>query len=187
MGFVVPSSVPGFARKHGDIGTDAIDGAFPFMFDPVAKQQVVVRRCGEPSVFKNFPVQLAGTPAGISQRQYASVRPSSFGDGPENIDGRGQADLAVDQECGLLDIVGGMQYETAAGLDRSTEMDANRVADGGWFDVELLKKVWKAQTVEQPIDHEPHCAFGGVGAEIHQGPRKSRILHLRHGDQHLSG
>ena len=55
------------------------------------------------------------------------------------------------------------------------------------LDPDLVEQALEGQAVDQPVDHQPHRAFGGMGAEIDHAAGETRVRHLRHRDQQLAG
>ena len=47
------------------------------------------------------------------------------------------ADVAADHQRAVLDVIGGMQHEAAAGLDRAAEMHLRAACRAGGVDAEL--------------------------------------------------
>lgn len=80
-----------------------------------------------------------------------------------------------------------MQHEAAAGFDRAAEMDPGAAADPHRLDAKLFHQLGERELIEELVDHDPHCALFVVGAHQDHGPGKARVLHLRHGNEELSG
>src|SRR5215831_14456853 len=83
----------------------------------------------DPAVGLHLLVELARSPAGISQRQQAPPRSFAATDGAEDVEGRGECQVVADDEAVLLDVVVGMEDEAAAFLDRTSGMDARRALE----------------------------------------------------------
>ena len=87
----------------------------------------------------------------------------------------------------FLNVVGGVQHEAAARLDRAAEMDRHVAGRGLLLDPDLLEQILEAQAVDQPVDHQPHGAVDRMRAEIDHAAREARIGHLGHRNQQLPG
>lgn len=88
--------VPGVGRQHAGIDTDLAQCAHILFIGVGAKDQIRIGVAVQPAIALNFVLELAGGPAGITQRQNRALRSGSFRDRPEDIDSRGEANAAVD-------------------------------------------------------------------------------------------
>ena len=87
----------------------------------------------------------------------------------------------------FLEVVGRVQHESPARLDRAAEVDRQVPGRFGLLDPDLLEQALEGQAVDQPVDHQPHGTFGGMGAEVDHAAGETRVRHLRHRDQQLAG
>jgi hypothetical protein len=137
-------------------------------------------------MLKSTPsLPMARSPAGIAERQDAALGAAAGGEIPEDVYGRRQRHIVADQHRVVLHIVGRMQHEAAAGLDRAAEMHADLLAAAVRADIELLQQFGEGEGADPAIDHQAHRTGRAVGAHIDHRARETGIAHLRHGDQKL--
>ncbi len=181
------SGAPGFTRQRQQVDAELGEGALPLVALSRIEDEVLVGGDAQPAVGLNLGIELAGTPAGVTERQKASLRSGAAANRAQDLERRSERDVAGDDQRAVLDIIRRMQDESAAGLDRPAEMDATVVERGRRFDAELLHQGRPGHIFEKTIDDQTHRAILVVGAEIDHGPREARILHLRHGDEKMAG
>src|SRR6204780_845402 len=181
------SGAAGFAGQRHQVDAELGQRELPFLGLVRAEHDVFVGVDAEPAIGLQLGVELAGTPAGIAQRQQAFLRPAALADGAQNLERGGERDIAAHHQRAVLDVIGGMQHETAPDLDRAAEMDLCSAFRAGALDAELPHQIRPSDVVQQPVDHQPHCAVGIVRADVDHRAREARILHLRHGDQKMAG
>ncbi len=99
---------------------------------------------------------------------------------------RGEADAGSDDERSGLGVIGGMKHEAAAGFDRAAEMNRGAVEPRAGK-AELAQHILDRGLFDDLVDDEAHRAIGIVRAHEDHRPHEARILHLRHGDEQLSG
>src|SRR5690606_34329721 len=155
------------------------------------EQQVEAGRTGEPAVLGDLVLELPRAPAGITQRHQRMARPVAGGDGAQDVDGGGQADLVGYRHRGFDHIVIAVQDEAAAAIDRAAMAHddlagAGRQADGLLLvkDAELDQKVGEEKLLGL-IDDEAHRPLLAMGADIDDGTRETLVPHARHGDEEL--
>ena len=129
---------------------------------------------------------MAGSPAGIAQGQQAPLRAAAAGDVAQDIEAGGEPDAIADHHGAVVAIVGRMEHETATGLDRSAEMDADIATSFRPVDAELGQQIGEGQRPHQAIHHQSHGAVGAMGADENHAAGKARISHGRHRDQQLA-
>ena len=159
----------------------------PFVAVVPAEHDVVVGRDGEPAIGLDLGIELPRPPAGIAQREEAAGRPVAAADGAQDVEGRGQRELAAHHQRAGLDVIGRMEDEAAARLDRAAEMNMRAVARTLAVDFELLQQLVDGDLVDQLVDHEPHRPLLVMGAHQDHRAGKARVLHLGHGDEQLAG
>src|SRR5487761_87647 len=186
-GVVNGSGAAGFAGQRQQVDAELRKRALPFLAVLGVEHDLLVRGDAQPAVRLDLGIELAGSPAGIAQRQQAAFGSAAAADGAQDFERGGERDVAADDQRAVLDIIGRVQHETPSGLDRTAEMDVPVIALNLGLDAELLHQRGPRHVVEQPIDHQPHRAVFVVGTEIDHRTRETRVLHLRHGDQKMTG
>jgi hypothetical protein len=85
-----------------------------------------------------------------------------------------------------------VEHEAAACLDRAAHqhlhpVDVLRQADtvGLGNDLELHQEIGHAEIGRRLVDHDPHRAFGRMGADIDHRAREALVAHPRHGEKEL--
>ena len=144
------------AQAHGrEPGQVDTDWPWPDPFGVVVQTeyQVAVGGHQKPAIVLQLLVELAGSPAGIAQGEHALCRPLAGGDHPQDVDGRGERDVVVDEQGEVLSVVGAVQDEAAAGIHRPTEMDRHRLAVAPGVQPELVEQGVEIQAVDQAVDH----------------------------------
>src|SRR5579885_3413607 len=160
----------------------------PFLGEPGTEHDLVIRRDIEPAIGLHLGIALPRAPAGIAERQQAVPRPRTAADRPEDVERRGQGQRLADDQRAVLDIIRRMQHEPAPSrLDRATKMDARPACEASGLDPELLHQLGQGELVDQLVNHQPHGALLVMRAHHDDGAREARVLHLRHGDEKLSG
>jgi hypothetical protein len=147
----------------------------------------------QPAVGLHLVLELARSPAGVTQRQHRAGRSGALRDRLQNIQRRRKTYAVVDRQRGVLDEeIGAVQDEAALGLDRPAlenlhAVGAARQLDGfGRDDVELHQQVGEADVGGGLVHHDTHGALGRMGADVDHAARKTVVLHRRRGNQHLA-
>ena len=133
-----------------------------------------------------------GAPAGVPERQDRPVRPLAAGNRLEDVDGGGERHAVVDRQRGIGHVVvGAVQHETAARLDRAADMHlAFRSSRATSSPLPPSMLSWLEQLAEADVrralvDDQAHGAFGRVRAHIDDRAREALVGHDRHGHQQL--
>ena len=91
------------------------------------------------------------------------------------------------------EVVGAVQHEAAAGLDRAADVDRHRPgyrsampSSASSADAEALQEVGEGDVRGALVDDEAHRPILGVRAQVDDRARKTRVGHHRHGDEELA-
>ena len=187
------SGVAGLGGQVPEIDAEVADRPLVFRVERVVEDQRRVARHVEPAVVLHLGFELPGGPAGVTQGKHRAVGPRSAGDGPQDVDGGGQRDAAVDRQGRIVDEeVVGVQHEAATRLDGAALQHLHRAGTARQFDrffgiddLELNQQVRKADLARGAVDDDTHRPFLGMGAEVDDGPREAFVDHAGHRDQHL--
>ena len=141
-----------------------IPAMLPFVVEIAAEHQVFIRRHLQPAIGLDLGIELARTPSGIAKGQEALPRTGTASDVAQDVDRRGERDAAIYRQRSFAVIVGCVQHEAPPGFDRPAEMHANFVSAEGGLDAKLLQQIRESDRMDQPVHHQPHRPFRGVGA-----------------------
>ena len=106
-----------------EIDAELCHRRFPSSVEIGAKHQRIIGANGKPTVALYLLVELAGTPAGVTKSQQASLRTVTFGDRFQYVDCRSERHFFVNHERRIVDVIGRVQYEAPPTLDRPAEVD----------------------------------------------------------------
>ena len=148
----------------------------------------------QPAVRLDLEFELPRRPARIAERKERAVRPAAVGDGAQDLQRRRQADAVVDRERGVLEEeIGGMEHETAPGLDRPAAMNADVIDAARQVrlvarldDIELDEQIAETHFACQLVDDDAHGPVAGMRAQIDDRAGEPLVRHARHGNQQLS-
>src|SRR5262249_36204478 len=113
----------------------------------------------QPAICLDFGVELARSPPGITERQQAAARAATRSHLLQDVQRRRERHFVVDPERARLQIVGGVEYETAALLHRSAEMNANLVMPLVGADIQLLQEIVEGDRIDSAVNHQSHGAL----------------------------
>src|SRR4051812_45109774 len=145
-------------REQARIDAGALEGRGPARIDVAIVEQGLAARGGEPAVAAQFPLELAGAPAGIAQGGEPAARTPPLGDRAEDLERCAERPAVAD-----LDALGPAPFsrveeEAALRLDRPAEMDRNVGRDPG-IDVELLEQIVEGDARHDPAEADAECAI----------------------------
>lgn len=179
--------MPGLGRKHPQADANAGNRPFPLRFQFAIKENCLIGRCREPTIGLDFRIKLPRPPAGIPQCQQAISRSLAFGNGAQNIDRCGEADIIVNHHRPFPHEVGGMQHKAAPRFHWATVMYPQIPANRRNLNTQLLNQIRKGDGAKQAVDDQPHGPLGIMGAYVNDGAVEPRVGHPRHCHQDLAG
>ncbi len=152
----------------------------------VEKQHLIGRR-REPGVLLDFAIQLAGSPAGITESQQTLAWPTSGCNDLQDVEAGGECERVVHTKAAFSGPIGRMQYEAARVIHRASGAKPNLARWGYRGDFQLTQKVVERGAHERSIENKAHRTVAGVSAYIYDALGKSGVGHRRHRDQQLAG
>ena len=95
----------GFRHQKSRINPEPGKGLFIFMLSLGLKDQRFICRAGQPAIGLNFSFKLPRRPSGLAKRKQKPFRSPAFGNGPQNLNRRGQADIFIDHQRVVRQII----------------------------------------------------------------------------------
>ncbi|AEW75177.1 hypothetical protein EcWSU1_03749 [Enterobacter ludwigii] len=180
------SGMPRYARHSQDINADQFRGVTPAIGNRGFKQNVHVRRRGQPGVIEDLLLKLAFLPGGVAQGHQHFRRLLSGTQRFEHV-ARGRNDGVVrDANTGREDRRR-MQDKTAilcewpAQHHRFIKPDFRQTLFSRNF--QLIQNPFNLQVFQRFVDDNAHRAVFIVFTNINHGAAKNRILESRHGNK----
>ena len=139
--------------------------------------------CGEPSVAREFCLQLAPTPPRVTESDQTFLRTALACDIAKNIDACGHRHAPVDVEGLGAMIFSAVDDEARSALDRTTAVNRHIFGRGIFILAERVQERSKRSTADRPIDHDAESPV--LIVPHHEDDRYDRIANS-HGGEAIS-
>src|SRR5262249_39936069 len=163
------------------------EGPMPLCLIRLVEDDTLVAGDVDPGAGAQFPVELAGSPAGIADDE---KRPSGAGPGghsPQDVNVRREGESAANAKRVRDRVVVGMQNEKPGPLHRSARVEANGAGNSRRVQTCLLKYCGQRHISDWIVHDEAHGAVRIVPHHVDDGMVEVGIVEVRRGDQQLAG